>query len=74
MAWRKAGIGLIASTLAAGCASISYDQLGHDVGRGGQVRGQRVGAFDDSSQDDVLEMIGASNRDSESRQRPSGTA
>ncbi len=33
MAWRKAGIGLIASTLAAGCASISYDQLGHDVGQ-----------------------------------------
>jgi outer membrane protein, heavy metal efflux system len=33
MACRTVGIGLIASILAAGCASISYDQLGHDVGQ-----------------------------------------
>lgn len=33
MACRTMGIGLIASILAAGCASSSYEKLGHDVGQ-----------------------------------------
>ena len=33
MACRTMGIGLIASILAAGCASSTYEKLGHDVGQ-----------------------------------------